>query len=101
MVELIPIIPKEFVGISTKQSFAEVKFDVRVHPDNSEGIRRDLNKIHHTYELLPASLHAGWKGTDLRYIQEWLGQSSSKTTERYTHVSKRISKNSKIRWMIF
>lgn len=79
--------PKEwlFEGQNGGRYSAESVLKIVKDAGRRAGIKKNIypHMLRHSF-----ATHHLEQGTDLRYIQEWLGHSSSKTTERYTHVSK-------------
>ncbi len=74
-----------FEGQKGGQYSAESIINVVKQAGRRAGIKKNVfpHILRHSF-----ATHHLEQGTDLRYIQEWLGHSSSKTTERYTHVSR-------------
>jgi len=74
-----------FEGPKGQQYSATSIFNDIKNAAQKAGIKKRVypHILRHSY-----ATHHLEQGTDLRYIQEWLGHESSKTTEIYTHVSK-------------
>ncbi|WP_235714372.1 site-specific tyrosine recombinase/integron integrase [Alkaliflexus imshenetskii] len=79
-------IPKNwlFEGLNGSQYSETSILNIVKNAARKAGIKRNVHPhiLRHCY-----ATHHLEQGTDLRYIQAWLGHESSKTTEIYTHVS--------------
>jgi integrase/recombinase XerD len=75
-----------FEGQSGGRYSAESVYRVFKQALQSAGIKKDVG-VHSLRHSYATHLHEG--GLDIRYIQELLGHRSTRTTEIYTHVSRR------------
>jgi integrase/recombinase XerD len=75
-----------FEGQTGGKYSAESVYAVFKHSLRLAGIKKDVG-VHSLRHSYATHLHEG--GLDIRYIQELLGHKSSRTTEIYTHVSRR------------
>lgn len=83
--EKYPVKQWLFEGAGGKQYSVESIYNVIKDKAFAAGIKKRVypHILRHSF-----ATHCLEQGIDLRYIQEWLGHESSKTTEIYTHVSK-------------
>jgi integrase/recombinase XerD len=75
-----------FEGQTGGKYSAESVYAVFKHSLKLAGIKKDVG-VHSLRHSYATHLHEG--GLDIRYIQELLGHKSTRTTEIYTHVSRR------------